>query len=136
MELVFATSVGIVTACGVYLLLRPRTFSVVLGLTLLSYAVNLFLFSMGRLRPGRPPIYEPGMSEYADPIPQALVLTAIVIGLAMTAFLVVVALRMRGEVGHDHVDGAALDQRQVDAASVAEGKPAAAFAGGEGRATS
>jgi multicomponent K+:H+ antiporter subunit C len=107
MEAVYAISIGIVTACGIYLVLRPRTFSVVLGLTLLSYAVNLYLFSTGRLVGGRPPIFDPEVIEYTDPLPQALVLTAIVIGLAMTAFAVVVALRMHVEVGHDHVDGTA-----------------------------
>lgn len=105
MEVIVALTLGCVTACGVYLILRPRTFSVVLGLTLLSYAVNLYLFAMGRLRGGLSPIYDPAMEEYADPLPQALVLTAIVIGLAMTAFTVVVALRMHAELQHDHVDG-------------------------------
>ena len=107
MEAVYALSIGIVAACGIYLVLRPRTFSVVLGLTLLSYAVNLYLFSTGRVVGGRPPIFDPEVAEYADPLPQALVLTAIVIGLAMTAFAVVVALRMHVDVGHDHTDGTA-----------------------------
>lgn len=105
MEAIFAITIGTVTACGVYLILRSRSFSVVLGLTLLSYAVNLYLFAMGRLMGGRPPIYREDIGEYADPLPQALVLTAIVIGLAMTAFTIVVALRMQAAVGHDHVDG-------------------------------
>jgi multicomponent K+:H+ antiporter subunit C len=104
MELVFALGIGIVAACGVYLLLRERTYSVVLGLSLLSYATNLFLFSSGRLAIGMPPIYVEGVTEYTDPIPQALVLTAIVIGLAMTAFVVVVALVARRALGGDHVD--------------------------------
>ena len=107
MEVVFSASIGIVTACAVYLVLRRRTYSVVLGLTLLSYAVNLYLFSTGRLRSGRPPIAEGGVSDYADPLPQALVLTAIVIGLAMTAFVIALALRMHVEVEHDQVDGTA-----------------------------
>lgn len=59
MEAVMAIAVGLLTACGVYLLLRARTFPVVLGLTLLSYGVNLFLFSMGRLVRGAPAIIEP-----------------------------------------------------------------------------
>lgn len=113
MEAIFALTLGCVTACGIYLILRPRTFSVVLGLTLLSYAVNLYLFAMGRLQGGRPPIYDPAIGEYADPLPQALVLTAIVIGLAMTAFSVVVALRMHAELRHDHVDGTAFRREQV-----------------------
>ncbi len=104
METVFALSIGVLTGCGVYLLLRARTFPVVLGLTLLSYAVNLFLFAMGRLIPGHAPLV--GLSErYADPLPQALVLTAIVIGFGMTAFVVVLALRAYGDLRTDHVDG-------------------------------
>lgn len=105
MEALLAIAVGILTACGVYLSLRGRTFSVALGLTLLSYAVNLFLFAMGRLTIGSPPIIRDGAQSYADPLPQALVLTAIVISFGMTAFVVMLALRARGELGTDHVDG-------------------------------
>ncbi|MVW75261.1 Na+/H+ antiporter subunit C [Pseudomonas xionganensis] len=104
MEALFAATLGILTASGVYLLLRARTFPVVMGLILLSYAVNLFLFAMGRLKTGMPAVI--GRSaEYADPLPQALVLTAIVIGFAMTAFILVLALRGLGELKTDHVDG-------------------------------
>ena len=105
MEGLIALSVGLLTGCGIYLLLRARTFPVVLGITLLSYAVNLFLFAMGRLTVGLPAIIEPGRQRFADPLPQALVLTAIVIGFGMTAFVVVLALRARAELGNDHVDG-------------------------------
>lgn len=104
MEAIFAATLGVLTASGVYLLLRARTFPVVLGLTLLSYAVNLFLFAMGRLQGGVVTVIGAG-AEYADPLPQALVLTAIVIGFAMTAFAVVLALRSVGETQTDHVDG-------------------------------
>lgn len=106
MEALVALVIAVLVSCGVYLLLRARTFPVILGLTLLSYAVNLFIFVMGRLRTGAPAVI--GSSEtYADPIPQALVLTAIVIGFAMTAFLLVLSLRARAELGNDHVDGSA-----------------------------
>jgi multicomponent K+:H+ antiporter subunit C len=105
MEGLIAAIVGVLTACGIYLVLRARTFPVVMGLTLLSYAVNLFLFVMGRLSIGMPAIIEPDRSQYADPLPQALVLTAIVIGFGMTAFVVVLALRARADLGNDHVDG-------------------------------
>lgn len=106
MEALVALIIAVLVSCGVYLLLRSRTFPVILGLTLLSYAVNLFIFVMGRLRTGAPAVI--GSSDnYADPLPQALVLTAIVIGFAMTAFLLVLALRARAELGNDHVDGSA-----------------------------
>ncbi len=105
MELLLASALGVITACGVYLLLRGRSFSVVLGLSLLSYAVNLFIFSMGRLTPGAPPVVTEGITAYTDPLPQALVLTAIVIGFGMTAFFLGLAVRAHGESGSDHVDG-------------------------------
>lgn len=103
MEAVVAAAIGILTACGVFLMLRARTFPVVLGLTLLSYAVNLFLFASGRLMLGAPPLIRDG-GHYTDPLPQALVLTAIVIGFGMTAYLVMLALRALAESGDDHVD--------------------------------
>lgn len=104
MEALAALTVAVLTACGVYLLLRARTFPVVVGLSLLSYAVNLFLFFTGRLVGGAPPLAD-GSGVTADPLPQALVLTAIVIGFGMTAFVLILALRARGELGNDHVDG-------------------------------
>jgi len=108
MELVLALAIGALTSSGVWLLLRPRTFQVIVGLSLLSYAVNLFIFSMGRLVSGAPPVLagtagDPG--QYTDPVPQALVLTAIVIGFATTALFLVVLLASRGLTGTDHVDG-------------------------------
>jgi multicomponent K+:H+ antiporter subunit C len=106
MELLLASGLGIVTAAGVYLLLRGRTFPVVLGLSLVSYAANVFIFTMGRLAAGAPPVIRPEALAYTDPLPQALVLTAIVIGFGMTAFVVGLAVRARQETGSDHVDGA------------------------------
>lgn len=105
MEAMIACVLGVLSASGFYLMLRPRTFTVILGLTLLSYAVNLFIFSMGRLGGDGPAIFQDGATSYSDPLPQALVLTAIVISFAMTAYMLVLALRARGELGNDHVDG-------------------------------
>jgi multicomponent K+:H+ antiporter subunit C len=109
MELLLASALGIITACAVYLILRGRTFSVVLGLSLLGYAVNLFIFAMGRLTSARPPVVDQAVTVYADPLPQALVLTAIVIGFGMTGFIVELALRARHDTKSDHVDGEKLD---------------------------
>lgn len=106
MALLVSIGVGLLAACGIYLLLRPRVFSVILGLTLLSYAVNALIFLGGRLSATAPPLALPGARGLADPLPQALVLTAIVIGFGMTAYLVALALRARAETGSDHVDGA------------------------------
>jgi len=103
MEALLAIAIGLLTACGVFLMLRARTFPLILGLTLLSYAVNLFLFASGRLRMNALPLIRDGAS-YTDPLPQALVLTAIVIGFGMTAYLVMLSLRALNESGDDHVD--------------------------------
>ena len=109
MLLLLALGIGTLAGCGVWLLLRARTFDVALGMTLLSYAVNLFIFAMGRVMVGAVPIIEAGrvatLANTADPLPQALVLTAIVISFAMTAVLLAIALRTRAETGSDHVDG-------------------------------
>jgi multicomponent K+:H+ antiporter subunit C len=109
MLLLLAIGIGTLAGCGTWLLLRARTFDTVLGLTLLTYAVNLFIFTMGRVRVGAAPVLQPGvpatLATTADPLPQALVLTAIVISFAMTAVLLVIALRARAETGSDHVDG-------------------------------
>jgi multicomponent K+:H+ antiporter subunit C len=105
MEFLVAGAIAILAACGVYLALRGRTFPVVLGLGLLSYAVNLFIVSVGRLQIGLPPLVADGADGYADPLPQALVLTAIVIAFAATGLILAIALALRGATGTDHVDG-------------------------------
>jgi multicomponent K+:H+ antiporter subunit C len=109
MEAVISIAIGVMASAGVWLLLRPRTFQVLIGLTLLSYAVNLFIFSVGSLSVDREPIVRPGLAadlvQYTDPLPQSLVLTAIVIGFATTALFLVVLLALRGLSGGDHVDG-------------------------------
>ena len=107
MSLLLALGLGTLTACGVWLLLRARTFDAVLGLTLISYAVNLFIFVMGRWKTGAAPIVNASgatLANTTDPLPQALVLTAIVISFAMTALLLALALRTHAATGSDHVD--------------------------------
>jgi multicomponent K+:H+ antiporter subunit C len=109
MEIVLSLGIGVLAGSGVWLILRPRTFQVIIGLSLLSYAVNLFILVMGRLKIAAPPILsERSLSDsaqLADPLPQALVLTAIVISFATTALFLVVLLASRGLTGTDHVDG-------------------------------
>ena len=109
LEFLVASGVGWVTACGIYLMLRGPTFPVVLGLSLLGYAANVFIFAMGRLYIGAAPIMPKGgfvdPTAYADPLPQSLVLTAIVISFATTALFLVVMIAARGATGTDHVDG-------------------------------
>jgi len=109
MEAMLAIAIGVLGGSGVWLILRPRTFQVIMGLSLLSYAVNLFIFAMGNLLLDKAPIVRPGLAptleHYTDPLPQALVLTAIVIGFATTALFLVMLLASRGLSGTDHVDG-------------------------------
>ena len=105
MELIVASAVGALTASGVYLVLRLRAFPVILGLALLSYAVNVFLFSSGRFKVGAPPVLNKYAEvAYTDPLPQALVLTAIVISFGMTALLVMIALGAYLESDDDSVN--------------------------------
>lgn len=106
MELLLSSAIGVFTAAGVYLVLRPRTFSVVMGLSFLTYAINFFLVSAGRLSVNMPDILEKGkeLSEYADPVPPALVLTSIVISFGMTAIMVVMGVRGYFENDSDRVN--------------------------------
>jgi len=105
MELLVASSVAVLTAGGIYLILRLRTFPVILGISLLSYAVNVFLFASGRLAIDQSPILSKyGDITYTDPLPQALVLTAIVISFGMTAVLVMIGLAAYLENGNDQIN--------------------------------
>lgn len=112
MEALFSITVGVLTACSVYLILRGRSFPIVMGLTMLSYAVNLFLFSTGRLVLNQLPIIG-NQAEYTDPLPQAFVLTAIVIGFAMTAYSIILAVRVRGELGTDEVNASSTKDEET-----------------------
>lgn len=103
MELIVATTVGLLTGAGVYLMLRLRTFPVVVGLALLAYAVNAFLFASGRLTLNQPPVLLQD-GPYSDPLPQALTLTAIVIAFGMTALVVIMALGSFLTSGSDRLD--------------------------------
>ena len=111
MEILLALIIAILTGVGVFLTLRARTYPVVLGLTLLAYAVNLFLFVMGRLNINMAAIIQNDVTNYTDPIPQALVLTAIVISFGMTAFVIVLSLKAYGEMHSDHVDGKTIEKK-------------------------
>lgn len=104
MEVLVASAVGVLTAGGIYLVLRQRTFPVILGLALLSYAVNVFLFATGRLAFNLPPILTKTAESHTDPLPQALVLTAIVISFGMTAVVVMIALSAYLSAEDDRID--------------------------------
>lgn len=104
MEFLIASAIGVMTAAGIYLVLRLRTFPVILGISLLTYAVNVFLFTSGRVAIGAPPVLRDDITTYTDPLPQALVLTAIVISFGMTAVVVMIGLGAFLGSDDDHVD--------------------------------
>ena len=108
MELLLALAAGVLYAAGIYLMLRRRLAQLIIGLGLLSNGTNLLIFTAGGLTRGQPPVVPAGaealVPPYADPVPQALVLTAIVIGFGLLAFLLVLAHRVHATVGTDDID--------------------------------
>ncbi|MDP3720170.1 MAG: Na+/H+ antiporter subunit C [Acidobacteriota bacterium] len=108
MEALLAIASGVLYAAGIYLMLRRRLAQLIIGLGLLSNGTNLLIFSAGSLTRSRPPVIPAGAvalaEPYADPVPQALVLTAIVIGFGLLAFLLVLAHRVHATAGTDDVD--------------------------------
>jgi multicomponent Na+:H+ antiporter subunit C len=108
MEMLLALGSGVLYASGIYLMLRRRLAQLVIGLGLLSNGTNLLIFSAGGLTRARPPVVPHGAERlaapYADPVPQALVLTAIVIGFGLLAFSLVLAHRVHATLGTDDVD--------------------------------
>jgi multicomponent Na+:H+ antiporter subunit C len=108
LEVVLALASGVLYAAGIYLMLRRRLAQLIIGLGLLSNGTNLLIFTAGGLTRGQPPVVPVGaqslVAPYADPVPQALVLTAIVIGFGLLAFSLVLAHRVHDTVGSDDVD--------------------------------
>ena len=108
MEVLLALTSGVLYAAGIYLMLRRRLAQLIIGLGLLSNGTNLLIFAAGGLTRARPPVVPAGADQllppYADPVPQALVLTAIVIGFGLLAFSLVLAHRVHATVGTDDVD--------------------------------
>lgn len=97
MEIALAVVIGVLYATGIYMILRRSLFKLILGLSLLGHASNLLIFVVGRLTRNAPPVIADGASTlsapYSDPLPQALILTAIVIGFGVQAFAVVLIKR-------------------------------------------
>ena len=108
MELLLALASGVLYAAGIYMMLRRRLAQLIIGLGLLSNGTNLLIFTAGGLTRARPPLVADGatalVAPYADPVPQALVLTAIVIGFGLLAFSLVLAHRVHEATGTDDVD--------------------------------
>lgn len=108
MEVIFAFVIGGLFAGAIYMILRRCLVKLIIGLSLLSHASNLLIFTIGRLVRGKAPIIEQSASQIsetvADPLPQALILTAIVISFGLTAFVIVLIEQVYQIVGVDDVD--------------------------------
>jgi len=108
MEVLLAVASGVLYTAGIYLMLRRRLAQLIIGLGLLSNGTNLLIFTAGGLTRAQPPLVsstaERLVPPYADPVPQALVLTAIVIGFGLLAFSLVLAHRVHSALGTDDVD--------------------------------
>lgn len=105
MEILLAIVVGALYAAGLYLMMRRSIVKLILGLALLGHAANLLIFTIGRLNHNQPPLIPEGAEQiagsYADPLPQALILTAIVIGFGVQAFALVLVKRVYQTLGTD-----------------------------------
>lgn len=108
MTALLAVTIGVLYAAGLYLVMRRSIVKLVLGLALLGHAANLLIFTVGRLSRDGAPIIPPGTERlvppHADPVPQALVLTAIVIGFGVQAFALVLVKRAYRETGTGDLD--------------------------------
>jgi multicomponent Na+:H+ antiporter subunit C len=105
MLLIFAITAGVIFACGIYLMLRRSMVRLLVGLSLVTYAVNLLIFSTSDLGQRAAPIVDAvPTEEMADPLPQALILTAIVISFGVLAFTMALAYRASQAAGTDNMD--------------------------------
>lgn len=104
MELIMSLAVGVLFAIGVYLILSKSLLRIILGTSLLTHAVHLLLLTMATLKNGSAPILDGQSEAYVDPLPQALILTSIVISFGVTAFFFVLAYRAYTTLGTDDID--------------------------------
>ncbi|MFD1018837.1 Na(+)/H(+) antiporter subunit C [Thalassobacillus hwangdonensis] len=104
MEIIMCILAGILFATGVYNLLQKQLLRIVIGTGLISHGAHLFILTMGELKRGAPPILVDGVESYTDPLPQALILTSIVISFGVTSFLLVLAYRAAKENGTDNME--------------------------------
>ena len=106
MELLLAIVSGVLYASGLYLMLRRRLAQLIIGLSLLSNGSNILILSAAGVTRGKPPLISEGIAveQYADPVPQSLILTAIVIGFGVLAFSLVLAHRVHQSTGSDDID--------------------------------
>ncbi|MGD7046270.1 Na(+)/H(+) antiporter subunit C [Jeotgalibacillus proteolyticus] len=104
MEFLMCIVVGILFASAVYLMLSKSLLRIIIGTGLLSHGAHLLLLTMSGLKTGAAPVLADNVTSYTDPLPQALVLTAIVISFGVTAFFLVLAYRTYQELGTDNME--------------------------------
>ncbi|NGZ76780.1 Na(+)/H(+) antiporter subunit C [Saccharibacillus alkalitolerans] len=113
MEWIMAIAVGVLFMIGVYLILSKSLLRVILGTSLLTHGVHLLLLTMAGLKRGAAPVLGGGSESYADPLPQALILTSIVISFGITALYFVLAYRAYQTRGTDEIDGSDTDGKEA-----------------------
>ena len=104
MEIIICILAGILFAIGVYNILQKQFLRIIVGTTLISHGAHLFILTMGELKRGLPPILTEGITQYTDPLPQALILTSIVISFGITSLILVLAYRTAKENGTDNME--------------------------------
>ncbi len=104
MELMMAIIVGVLFTAAIYLILSKSLLRIIIGTGLLSHGAHLLLLTMGGLVGSSPPVIAEGVTDYVDPLPQALILTAIVISFGVTAFILVLAYRTYSKHQTDNMD--------------------------------
>jgi multicomponent Na+:H+ antiporter subunit C len=104
MEMLMSVMIGVLFCVGTYLILTRSLLRMILGTALLSHGVHLLLLTMSRLKTGAPPLLGEGAGTYTDPLPQALILTSIVISFGVTSFFFVLAYRAYQELGTDDME--------------------------------
>lgn len=104
MEIIISVLAGTLFAAGIYNILQAQLIRIVIGTGLISHAAHLFILTMGELKRGQPPILQDNISNYTDPLPQALILTSIVISFGVTSVVIVLAYRSTKENGTDNME--------------------------------
>jgi multicomponent Na+:H+ antiporter subunit C len=108
MNFILAITVGLLYSSGMYMMLRRSIVKLIIGLILLSHAANLLIFTISRITRGKPPLIEEGHEviegPFADPVPQALILTAIVISFGVQAFAIVLLKKVYQKTNTDDLD--------------------------------
>lgn len=115
MELLLAIAAGVLYASGLYLMLRRRLAQLIIGLSLLSNGSNILILAAAGVTRGKPPLITAGETadQFADPVPQSLILTAIVIGFGVLAFSLVLARRVHESAGSDDIDAIGPDSARA-----------------------